>query len=101
VLIRTVLCVLLASASVATTGCATKPAPPPPPPPAAIATAPPPGHDIECHSETTTGTLIAKRVCLTKAQRDARDEAARRAQDTLSRSTATSCGGASAQVCPH
>jgi hypothetical protein len=95
VLIRTLLCVLLACASVATTGCATKP------PPAAVATAPPPGRDLECHSETTTGTLIAKRVCLTKAQRDARDEAARRAQDTLSRSTATSCGGANAQACPH
>ena len=94
-LIRTLLCVLLASASVVTTGCAAKP------PPAAVASAPPPGRDVECRSETSTGTLIAKRVCLTKAQRDARDEAARRAQDTLSRSTATACGGANAQVCPH
>lgn len=95
VFIRTLLCGLLASACAVTTGCATQP------PPVAVAAAPPPTSDIECHTETTTGSLIARRVCLTKAQREARDEALHNAQDTLSRSTATSCGGANAQVCPH
>jgi len=42
-------------------------------------------NDVQCHTEQTTGSMIVRTVCLTKAQRDARQAGIDDLQDTLIR----------------
>lgn len=54
--------------------------------------------DVQCHSEQLTGSLFAKSVCTTKAQRDAQ----RAAAEDLQNATAAQGGGCrsnGAQAC--
>ena len=56
------------------------------------------GADVQCHSEQLTGSLFAKTVCTTKAQRDAQQAAA----EDLKNATGAQGGGCrtnGAQAC--
>jgi hypothetical protein len=71
-------------------GCATLPPLSEPTTAEKVATAPP---DVQCHSERLTGSLIASRVCTSKAQRSATELNTQSSRDALNRAPAPACPG--------
>ena len=71
-------------------GCATLPPVSGPTTAEKVATAPP---DVQCHSEHLTGSLIASRVCTSKAQRNASERNTQLSRDALNRAPAKACPG--------
>lgn len=57
--------------------------------------------DIQCHNEKLTGSRLSTRVCLTRAQREARAAEAQAQRDKMSLPSPISCGQANQMGCPH
>jgi hypothetical protein len=47
--------------------------------------------DLQCHTERLTGSMIASRVCTTKAQRSASERNIRSFRDALNKAPAPAC----------
>jgi Skp family chaperone for outer membrane proteins len=95
---------------VAAAGCASTPVQPAAPvKPATVATAVTAAapataaadSDIQCHNEKLTGSRLSTRVCLSRAQREARAAEAQAQRDKMSLPSAISCGQANQMGCPH
>jgi hypothetical protein len=95
---------------VAAAGCASTPSQPAPPMSTASLATPAKAaapataaadSDIQCHNEKLTGSRLSTRVCLTRAQREARAAEAQAQRDKMSLPGAISCGQANQMGCPH
>lgn len=84
---------VIVMAALACAGCATRPAPAPAP--AHESTA----NDVQCRLETVTGSLFKERVCLTKAQRDARQALTNDMKTGLDHQRSIACPNGSAPPC--
>ena len=83
----------LAMAAIALCACATRP-----PPLAPVAQEGGP-NDLRCHMETVTGSMFKERVCLTKAERDARQALTDDMKTGLDRQRSIACPSGSAPPC--
>jgi hypothetical protein len=96
-LIRTVRYVMLPLLVLVAAGCASAP----PATRTAAAGTGAAGSDVECHSETITGSHLSTRVCMTKAEREAREANSREMREKMSLPGAVSCGQANQMGCPN
>jgi hypothetical protein len=87
-------CNAITMAALALCGCVSRPVPV-----AAPAAAGGLNTDVQCHLETVTGSLFKERVCLTKAQRDAREGLTDAMKDGLDRQRSIACPNGSAPPC--
>jgi hypothetical protein len=55
-----------------------------------VSAAPP---DVQCHTERLTGSMIASRVCTSKAERSASERKTQSSRDALNRAPAPACPG--------
>ena len=87
-------CFVFALAGLALFGCASRPA-------AVVATTAPvaDASDVQCHYESVTGSMFKRRVCLTKAERDARDGFIDDMKAGLDRQRSIACPGGGAPPC--
>jgi type IV pilus biogenesis protein CpaD/CtpE len=55
--------------------------------------------DVQCHIEPVTGSLLKTRVCLTRAQREAREALTDEMKGALQRQRSIACPNGSAPPC--
>jgi len=86
-------CPIIVMAVLALCACASRPAA------VGSASLPHGAGDVQCHIEPVTGSLLKTRVCLTKAQREARQAMTDEMKDALQRQRSIACPNGSAPPC--